>query len=196
MGFLKSATMVANEALRPIRAGAKQARSYYKPMGSLGLQISREVATHAGGVRGLAIKAGIGATAGAAGGVGYAATDPRATSRSMIRTGLKGAAIGALGGAVFGVGRSAYAMRGSEAMKNLGANARLLGKDMRSAYQSTKSTWGDMSRYYAGVGANASMGATMRGAGSQMRSAGYGAGAGMARRAAGWTGRMANKIGM
>src|SRR5271157_1563527 len=140
-----------SEALNPIRIFGRQARSYVKPMGRLGVQLSREVASHAT-KGGLLMKAGIGAGVGAAGGAGYASTNDRVTARSMVRGGLIGAGIGALGGAGYGIGRSAYALRGSEAARNLGANARILGRDARRAYGATRSTWADVARYGAGVG--------------------------------------------
>ena len=156
MSFLTNAKMAANMAFSPIMAGARQARSYAKPMANLGWNLSKQVVTHATG-NGLAMKAGIGAAIGAAGGAGYAATGDRPTAGSIIRAGIGGAILGGGAGGAYGIGRSAYALRGTETAMNLGANARLLTRDMRMAGRATVGAIGDMSRYFAGAGADATM---------------------------------------
>ena len=162
MSLLSNTKVAANMAFSPIMAGARQARSYAKPMAKLAWGLSKQVVTHAT-ENGLLMKAGIGAGVGAAAGAGYGATEDRATAGSIIRAGIGGAVLGAGVGGAYGIGRSAYALRGTENALNLGANARLLGRDMRSAARTTASTWADMTRYYTGAGADATMGSIARG---------------------------------
>lgn len=149
-----------SQVFNPIKILGRQAKSYAKPMGALGLQLSKEIAAHAT-AGGLLTKTAIGAGVGAAGGAGYGAMDDRATSRSIIKAGIAGAIVGGIGGAGYGMGKSAYALRGSESALNLGANATLMGRDMRS---SAKSLW-----QARGLGATpSSMGQRMGASGRSM----------------------------